>query len=450
MGRQRRQTVLLAVTVSVCHLLLLAAMQWLWQPRSRIDRLPVPVFARMLTPQPPRSMNYSVEAQPDAATGSESPAEGASDGGRAEQQQGAAENAENAENAEKAEGEAGGAADALRPPQQQVAAPPVAPARRRQLWAPLPPDEKPVFRQTQRQPVPQAEVVQTQEPQTEQTEQTANAPQGDTQVAATTPQPAATAAPQMAAATAVPTGKAASPAATESVVLTNPMDAWPPSTRLRYAVGGNYRGKVSGSAQVQWVRQDTRYQSQVDMDFGLIPGVQMVSQGRIFPTGLQPGVFEEKQGVGGWRSVSFNINSITVHDGRTVKNPDQRVGQMLDPAAQFVEFSHRFRTGTLPLKAGTVFDFWLGRPEAIYRWQYSISGPMLLELPQYGDVVVHHIRPTPLSLQGRGSTGYVVEMWYAPELQFLPVRIRLNMGTEGHIDLLLNSVEQSAEPPSAG
>lgn len=223
------------------------------------------------------------------------------------------------------------------------------------------------------------------------------------------------------------------------------MDAWPASTRLRYTVSGNYRGKVNGTAQVQWIKKGMQYQSQVDMDFGLIPGVQMTSQGRIFPTGLQPTVFEEKQGVGGWKAVKFNISDITVHDGRTVKNPEKRIGHMLDPAAQFVEFSHRFSTGALPLKEGTLFDFWLGRPEAIYRWQYSISGPMLLDLPKYGDVVVHHIKPTPLSLKGRGNTGYVVEMWYAPELQFLPVRIKLNMGKEGYIDLMLNSVEQATE-----
>lgn len=222
------------------------------------------------------------------------------------------------------------------------------------------------------------------------------------------------------------------------------MDAWPNSTRLRYRVGGNYRGKVNGSAQVQWVKQGTKYQSQVDMDFGIIPGVQMTSQGRIFPTGLQPTTFEEKQGVGGWKAVQFNISNITIHDGRSVPNPEKRIGHMLDPAAQFVEFSHRFRTGALPLKADTTFDFWLGRPEAIYRWEYSISGPMLLALPEYGDVVVHHVKPTPRSLKGRANKGYTVEMWYAPELQFLPVRIKLVMGKQnGYIDLMLQSIEQA-------
>lgn len=429
MKRQRRQTVLLAVAVLGCHLLLLAAMQWIWQPRSRIARLPVPVFARILTPQAVQSVAYSTDVPTEkTAASSAVPADtvGTADSSQPD----------------------GPQAQSVSQPEAGAEAAEEKPVQRRQLWAPLPPDAVPVFRQTQHQKQPLAQSESRVDAQAEQ--QTADA--ADTlpsaavkavAAVAATPVPTAPAPASAAVAAAAEKTPAEKPPAAP-LVLTNPMDAWPPTTRLRYTVGGNYRGKVSGTAQVQWIKQGTRYQSQVDMDFGLIPGVQMTSQGRIFPTGLQPTVFEEKQAVGGWRSVSFDISHITVHSGRKVENPDKRIGQMLDPAAQFVEFSHRFRTGSLPLKAGTLFDFWLGRPEAIYRWQYSISGPMLLALPQYGDVVVHHVKPTPLSLKGRGNRGYVVEMWYAPEMQYLPVRIKLNMGREGYIDLMLRSVEQAA------
>ena len=33
-------------------------------------------------------------------------------------------------------------------------------------------------------------------------------------------------------------------------------------------------------------------------------------------------------------------------------------------------------------------------------------------------------------------------MWFAPALQYLPVRIRVNMGTEAHVDLLVETIEQ--------
>jgi hypothetical protein len=33
-------------------------------------------------------------------------------------------------------------------------------------------------------------------------------------------------------------------------------------------------------------------------------------------------------------------------------------------------------------------------------------------------------------------------MWFAPSLQYLPVRIRVNMGTEAWIELTVEKIEQ--------
>ena len=33
-------------------------------------------------------------------------------------------------------------------------------------------------------------------------------------------------------------------------------------------------------------------------------------------------------------------------------------------------------------------------------------------------------------------------MWFAPSLQYLPVRIRVNMGDEAYVDLMVDKIEQ--------
>jgi hypothetical protein len=43
---------------------------------------------------------------------------------------------------------------------------------------------------------------------------------------------------------------------------------WPPSTRLSYTLTGHYRGPVHGQAQVEWLRDGTRYQVHMDVSVG--------------------------------------------------------------------------------------------------------------------------------------------------------------------------------------
>ena len=67
---------------------------------------------------------------------------------------------------------------------------------------------------------------------------------------------------------------------------------WPPSTRLSYRCSGNYRGEVTGGAQVEWVRVGTRYQVHLDVWVGAqaapLVGRRMSSDGELSDEGLVP------------------------------------------------------------------------------------------------------------------------------------------------------------------
>ncbi|MDO5623351.1 MAG: DUF3108 domain-containing protein [Pseudomonadota bacterium] len=209
---------------------------------------------------------------------------------------------------------------------------------------------------------------------------------------------------------------------------------WPTDTRLRYRLGGYYRGELHGDAQVLWQRQGTRYQAVVQLDVGFLLSSRFTSQGAITAHGLRPEVYEEqvrqrRRGVRLGEDVRLN-------NGERVPLP---AADVQDAASQFVELGHRFATGQARLAPGAQIDFWLARPGGVDAWTYDVVGEETLHLPRLGPVQAFHLKPRPTA-KPRGSIS--AEIWFAPSLQYLPVRIRLTQDPETHVDLMVETVEQ--------
>ena len=233
-------------------------------------------------------------------------------------------------------------------------------------------------------------------------------------------------APQIAAA-------ASAPASAASDAPPAFVNTWPGDTRLRYHLSGNYRGELHGDAQVLWQREGTRYQVVVQMDVGILLSSRFTSQGAITERGLHPEVYEEqvrqrRRGVRIGEDVRLN-------NGERVARPDA----VQDAASQFVELGHRFATGQTQLQPGGQINFWLARPGGVDEWTYDVVGEETLHLPRHGPIQAVHLKPRPLA-KPRGSI--VAEIWFAPSLQYLPVRIRITQSADTYVDLLVDSIEQ--------
>ncbi|MBS0407072.1 MAG: DUF3108 domain-containing protein [Proteobacteria bacterium] len=208
---------------------------------------------------------------------------------------------------------------------------------------------------------------------------------------------------------------------------------WPADTRLTYRLGGNYRGELHGSAQVLWQREGTRYQASVQIDLGLLLSMRFTSQGEITEQGLAPEVYEEqvrqrRRGVRIGEDVRLN-------NGERVPRPRD----VQDTASQFVEMGHRFATDPAALQAGSEIRLWLARPGGVDQWTYDVVGEDTLHLPRLGAVPAYHLKPRPLD-KPRGPIS--AEIWIAPTLQYLPVRIRLTQGPDTYMDLMVETIEQ--------
>ncbi|HSW20126.1 MAG TPA: DUF3108 domain-containing protein [Ramlibacter sp.] len=257
------------------------------------------------------------------------------------------------------------------------------------------------------------------------------APTGDAHPAPAASAPGEAAAP-------APAAAASSAGADSGSAATAPaasLDTWPVDTRLNYVLAGEFRGgALYGSARVQWQRQGPLYQTRLEIDVSLAPTRVMTSQGDVTPRGLAPRAFEETYGKNR-RTVRLNDAEIVMSDGRVVPRPDG----VQDTASQFVELGHRFATGREKLAVGQAVNIWLARPNGVDLWVYDVTEREMLRTPRYGEVEAFRLRPRAIA-KPRGNI--TAEIWYAPSLQYLPVRIRVSMGSEAYVDLMVDTVQQ--------
>ena len=235
--------------------------------------------------------------------------------------------------------------------------------------------------------------------------------------------------------------------ATNPSVTPAPADSWPASTRLSYTVTGHYRGDLHGSARVQWQRDGAaggaaaRYQVQLELYALGITLFTMTSQGELGTQGLAPRVYEERR-PGGVRRVWFEGDALRLDDGRKLPLPE--LAQ--DTASQFVELGHRFSTGREVLQVGREVAIWLARPGGVDLWTYDVVAEENLQTNGFGRIAAFRLKPRPLA-KPRGNV--TAEIWFAPSLQFLPVRVRITMGqeygNETFVDLLVERIEQAAK-----
>lgn len=256
--------------------------------------------------------------------------------------------------------------------------------------------------------------------------------------AASAPAPGAADAPE------APLAAASQPALADA----EPGPEWPLSTRLSYALTGNYRGPIHGRAQVEWLRVGANYQVNLDVALGpsFAPLIRrrMSSQGVLTPEGISPRRYDEETTpiVGTARRGSVRFVGEEVQLATGVREPALRGGQ--DAASQFVQLTWRFLTGREPLQAGHVVRQPLVLPRRQLDWQYEVLGEETLATP-VGRLVSWHLRPT----RTAGAGDLSAEVWLAPALQYLPVRLLIHQDADNYIDLMLNSAPlQEAAPES--
>jgi len=281
----------------------------------------------------------------------------------------------------------------------------------------------------------------------------ASAPESDTTVASAeaSASEAASAAAAASASASAPTVAIASADPTASGATGDAFE-WPASTRISYELVGNYRGEVSGSAQVEWIRIAERYQANVDLvvgpDFSPLITRRMTSAGRITPSGLVPERYDEDTHVvfrdRRRNSVVFDSDAVILANG---ERRDQVAG-VQDTASQFIQLTYLFSIRPELLKVGAAVGFPLALPRALDTYVYDVVEMETVNSP-FGPLRAFHLKPRPRPNRRPGSLS--AEFWIAPELRYLPVRIRIEQDAANFVDLVISRKPEiaSIEPEPA-
>jgi len=268
------------------------------------------------------------------------------------------------------------------------------------------------------------------------------------------PPPPAPSAPLLAAA---PAAAASPPASTEPVAgsaaasapapsASAPAFEWPGSTRLSYKLSGNVRGEVHGDAQVEWIREGSRYQVHLDVTVGLpiapMLARRMSSDGELTAQGLAPRRYDEDTKVmfRDRRRVTmlFERDSVVLPNGQR----RERWPGMQDTASQFVQLSWIFTTRPELLRTGASVEVPLALPRSVDRWVYDVLEEESVATP-FGSVPAFHLKPRRVS---RPGGELVAEIWFSAQLRYLPARIRIEQDPQTFIDLVLSRRPELAGP----
>ena len=219
---------------------------------------------------------------------------------------------------------------------------------------------------------------------------------------------------------------------------------------MSYTLVGDYRGPVQGKARVEWLRSGNRYQVHLDVrvgaDFAPLMSRRMSSDGLLTEAGLKPLRYDEETRVllreVRRQTIFFEPERIVLPRG----GAQPTVPGVQDTASQFVQLSWMFTLQPQLLRAGQTVELPLALTRRVDRWVYDVVGEEVLDLP-VGPVKAWHLKPR---LQSKTSSDLAVETWFAPSLQYLPVRIRIRQDEASFIDLTLERLPQQGDASALG
>lgn len=203
---------------------------------------------------------------------------------------------------------------------------------------------------------------------------------------------------------------------------------FPASVRLNYEVDGKVSSPFSAEAELRWIRDGDQYTSQLAVGkFGLNLQV-WTSKGALTARGLEPARFDGKRLRGEGASVLFvrDQSKVTFSAG----TPDVPLqGGAQDQLSVFMQLASLLAGEPTRWTPGKSISFQAIGDRYAENWTFAIGAQETIKVPggEFPAVKVTH-EPT-------AERSQKLELWYAPSLGFIPIRIRITEGNSDYLDL---------------
>ena len=205
----------------------------------------------------------------------------------------------------------------------------------------------------------------------------------------------------------------------------------PPPTRLAFDVSGPAKKfAYNARAELLWQHDGSRYEARQEISAFLVGTRTQRSVGAITAQGLMPEKFSDKSRSEQAAHFDYAQGRVTF-SANTPQAPASPGVQ--DRLSVFIQLGALLAADPGRFVPGTQITLTTVSARSADRWTFTIEGPETLDLPS-GATPALKLQRLP-----RKDYDQKAELWVAPALGYLPVRIKLTQANGDFADLLLRS-----------
>jgi len=245
-----------------------------------------------------------------------------------------------------------------------------------------------------------------------------------------TPQPPVV----VAAAAPTPVPVASEPKAQDTATAAPKIFVMPGSTRLKYNVTGGKDGLTyHARAELLWLHDGKTYDARMEVSAFMVGSRVRTSAGRVTAQGLAPTRFSDKSRTELAAHFDHDKGRVTFSNGPEAP----LLAGAQDQLSLFIQLGALLAGEPGKYPVGTSISTQTVGPRAAETWVVTVEREEKLELPG-GDLATVKLVRTP-----RREYDQKAELWLAPSLSYLPVRLRITQPNGDYVD----QQWRATEPP---
>jgi hypothetical protein len=205
----------------------------------------------------------------------------------------------------------------------------------------------------------------------------------------------------------------------------------PGSVRLNYKMTGLSKGfNYHASGVMIWRQDGSRYEASMVVSAFLIGSRALESRGNINADGLAPTLFTDKGRND--RTATFQADKGTISfSAKTPEAPWKRGAQ--DRVTVFFQLASLLAGQAANFPPGSKIPMYTVGPRDVDTWTFSVGEEEALDLP------IGTVNAIKLTRDPRRDNDQRVEAWFAPSLNYWPVRMKITQSGGDYIDQQLSS-----------
>jgi hypothetical protein len=212
----------------------------------------------------------------------------------------------------------------------------------------------------------------------------------------------------------------------------------PPSAELQYDVQAQREGQTwHGTGVYRWELGDGAYSVAVEASIRLIFKITVLnskSEGVINDSGIAPVLYSEKPFRKSLTNTHFQHAAHQITFSASEKSFPYLGGEQ-DRASILWQLAGIGRADAAQFQPGAHFDIVVAGPRDAEPWQFDVVGPEELELDMGKTQTWHVVRvPKPGSYDSR------IDIWFAPQREWYPVRVRYTYTNKDYLDMALSDI----------